>query len=144
MHPAARALAGLLLACQALACQKRESAPSPPGPEARAPIDGRIDPAPYRAQIEATEALLYTRAQGDEQWKNLSKALLELHNAIVFHDNSALARETSQRLFFFSAQVEAAPSGKHADDQLQVMRGVWEKIRAEQIAAADWFHAPVP
>src|SRR5574338_702341 len=114
-------------------------------PAARAPIDGRIDPAPYRGEIEATEALLYGPApQGGDGWKELSKALLELHNAIVFRDTSALARETSQRLFFFSAQVDAAPRGKYGDEQLKVMRGVWEKIRAEQFASADWFHAPVP
>ena len=85
---------------------------------APAPIDGRIDPAPYRAQIEATEAMLYGGAQGDERWKNLSKALLELHNAIVFRDSSPLARETSRRLFFFSAQVDAATPGPHVDEQL--------------------------
>ena len=139
MHRSARAFA---LICLVLACgrsestQKTEPAPAPPT------IDGRIDPAPYRAQIEATEALLYAPPKGDARWKDLSKALLDLHNAIVFHDSSALARETSQRLFFFSAQVEAAPNGKHGDEQLRMMRGVWEKIRADQFASADWFHTP--
>lgn len=141
MTAAARAIA-LAALCLAAACSRSEStqeaqpARAAPPP----PIDGRIDPAPYRAQIEATEAVLYAVPQGDPPWKSLSKALLDLHNAIVFHDSSSLARETSQRLFFFSAQVDAAPAGKHADEQLQVMRGVWEKIRADQFARADWFH----
>ena len=141
MHPAARALA---LTCLVLACGRSESTHKPEAAPVPAPIDGRIDPAPYRAQIEAAEALLYAPPQGDDTWKNLSKALLELHNAIVFHDSSALARETSRRLFFFSAQVDAAPSSKHADEQLRVMRGVWEKIRADQFARADWFHTALP
>jgi hypothetical protein len=141
MRAAARTIA-LAALCLTTACSRSEStqeAQSAPGPPP-APIDGRIDPAPYRAQIEATEAVLYAAPRGDEQWKNLSKALLDLHNAIVFHDSSALARETSRRLFFFSAQVDAAPTGRHAEEQLQVMRGVWEKIRADQFARADWFH----
>jgi hypothetical protein len=140
MRPAARAIA-LAALCLAAACSRSESTQEAPAPAAAPPpIDGRIDPAPYRAQIEATEAVLYAPPEGNAQWKNLSKALLELHNAIVFRDSSTLARETSQRLFFFSAQVDAAPAGKHADEQLQVMRGVWEKIRADQFARADWFH----
>src|SRR5262245_59586349 len=99
MHSAARALA---LTCLVLACGRSESTQqSEPAPVPA--VDGRIDPAPYRAQIEATEAILYAAPQGDEQWRDLSKALLDLHNAIVFRDTSALARETSRRLFFFSA-----------------------------------------
>jgi hypothetical protein len=141
MRAAARAIA-LAALCLAAACSRSQSNqevhPATAAPPA--PIDGRIDPAPYRVQIEATEAVLYAPPHGDEQWKSLSKALLDLHNAIVFRDSSALARETSQRLFFFSAQVDAAPAGKHVDEQLQVMRGVWEKIRADQFARADWFH----
>ena len=141
MHPAARALA---LTCLVLACGKSESTQKQEPVSAPAPIDGRIDPAPYRAQIEATEALLYAPPQGDARWRDLSKALLDLHNAIVFRDSSALARETSRQLFFFSAQVEAAPNGKHGDEQLRAMRGIWEKIRADQFASADWFHTPIP
>ena len=141
MVPAARALALSLLI---LACGRSESTPpvEQPAP-VPATVDGRIDPAPYRAQIEATEALLYAPPEANERWKDLSKALLDLHNAIVFHDSSELARETSRRLFFFSAQVEAAPAGKHGDEQLKVMRGVWEKIRADQFASADWFHTHI-
>jgi hypothetical protein len=139
MNAAARAIA-LGALCALAACSRSEStqespAALPPPP----PIDGRIDPAPYRAQIEAIEAALYA-ASGDDQRKSLSKALLDLHNEIVFRDNSPLARETSRRLFFFSAQVEAAPTGRRADEQLQMMRTAWEKIRAEQFARATWFH----
>jgi len=141
MNAAARAIA-LAALCALAACSRSEStqeppaAPLPPPP----PIDGRIDPAPYRAQIEATEALLYAARPGDEQRRSLSKALLDLHNEIVFRDSSALARETSRRLFFFSAQVEATPTGRRAEEQLQMMRSAWEKIRAEQFARASWFH----
>jgi len=110
-----------------------------------APIGGRIDPSPYRTEIEATEALLYTQAPlTDDGWKDLSRNLLELHNAIVFRDNSELARETSRRLFFLSAQVDAEPLARHSAEELVVMRGAWEKIRTEQFASADWFHAGSP
>jgi hypothetical protein len=108
--------------------------------EAAAPVDGHIDPAPYRSEIEATEAVLYSSDElGPDQRKTLSRALLELHNAIVFRDTSAPARETSRRLFFFSAQVDADSPPKRDTDELAVMRGVWEKIRAEQFTEVDWF-----
>jgi hypothetical protein len=139
---AAIALVMSLAVCPALGCKPKEAAPSEPPPVA-APVavDGHIDPAPYRAQIEATEALLYQEdaALGAAEWKDLSRALLELHNAIVFHDTSPAARETSRRLFFFSAQVDAESRPKHSADELAVMRGVWEKIREEQFTVVDWF-----
>ncbi len=141
---AAIALAGSLALGFTSGCERTASAPSEPAPvdAASTPVDGHIDPAPYRAQIEATETLLYSSdALGDDGWKDLSRALLELHNAIVFRDTSVPARETSRRLLFFSAQVDAEPAPKHSADELAVMRGVWERIRADQFTEADWFRA---
>jgi hypothetical protein len=141
---AAIALASTLALGGAPSCTRTQSSPSEPPPVSApaAPANGHIDPAPYRAEIEATEALLYSGGElGDAGWKDLSRALLELHNAIVFHDTSAAARETSRRLFFFSAQVDAASAPKHSADELAVMRGVWEKIRADQFTEVDWFRA---
>lgn len=142
---AAIALAGSLALGGTLGCKRTESAPSEPASvSSAAPSrDGHIDPAPYRAEIEATEALLYSSDAllGDAGWRDLSRALLELHNAIVFRDTSAAARETSRRLFFFSAQVDAESAPKHSENELAVMRGVWEKIRADQFTEVDWFRA---
>lgn len=137
-----RALALLVVpACLLFGCGRNEPArDSEPPPVSAAPVDGHVDPTPYREQIEATESLLYSAEPlGDDGWKELSRALLELHNSIVFRDTSAAARETSRRLFFFSAQVDAEPAPKHNADELAVMRGVWERIRAEQFTPADWF-----
>ena len=124
-------------------CGREEDTPPPvesPAPVA-APIDGHIDPTPYRAEIQATEAVLYSdQAPGEDGWKSLSRALLELHNAIVFRDTSMPARETGRRLLVFSAQVDAGGAPKRVEEERAVMRGVWEKIRAEQFAQADWFH----
>ena len=145
MAPSRRAIACVALGL-ALACERGGGSSSKPaGVAAPAPIGGRIDPSPYRTEIEATEALLYTQAPlTDDGWKDLSRNLLELHNAIVFRDNSELARETSRRLFFLSAQVDAEPLARHSAEELVVMRGAWEKIRTEQFASADWFHAGSP
>ena len=139
---AAVSLAALSLAAGlALACGRGDSARND-SPPALPTINGRVDPAPYRNEIEATEALLYaTQPLGDDGWKNLSKNLLELHNAIVFHDSSEQARATSRKLFFLSAEVDAEPQARHRPDELLALRGVWEKIRSEQFAAADWFRA---
>ena len=133
------------------ACARTESAPSQqaePAEVSAAPasqsLDTPIDPAPYRAEIEATESVLYTHdSLDDANRKELSRALLELHNAIVFRDTSAAARETSRRLFFFSAQVDAEPAPKHSGDELVVIRGVWEKLRAEHFTTVDWFRTAV-
>jgi hypothetical protein len=131
--------------CLGLACGRGNEAAKTAPVDAPAPVNGRIDPAPYRAEIEATEALLYASAPPTaDDWKSLSRTLLELHNAIVFHDTSELARETSRKLFFLSARVDAEPAEHRSSDELVVMRGVWEKIRADQFASADWFHAASP
>jgi len=147
---ARRAGAAAIALCLSLACGRSGSKPTPPaagesGTPVAAAVNGHIDPNPYRAQIEATEELLYSDAPlTDERWRSLSRNLLELHNAIVFRDNSELARETSRRLFFLSAQVDAEPLARHSAEELVVMRGAWEKIRTEQFASADWFHAGSP
>jgi hypothetical protein len=143
MTPSVRAVACIALGL-ALACGRGSSAPKPPQP-APPTIGGRIDPAPYRSEIEATEALLYTKEPlTDDGWKDLSRSLLELHNAIVFRDNSALARETSGRIVFLSATVDAEPATHHNAEELVVMRTVWEKIRADQFASASWFRSATP
>jgi hypothetical protein len=150
MTASVRAAATIALSVAAvLGCGRTESAappaPAPVGANVAARSDGHIDPAPYRAEIEATEALLYSsESLGDQGWKDLSRTLLELHNAIVFNDTSAAARETSRRLFFLSAEVDAETPAARGDAELAVMRGVWEKIREDQFVSADWFHAPSP
>jgi hypothetical protein len=139
--------AGVALLCLTLALgcgrEEVEAAPAAP-PAAQAPVDaeGHLDPAPYRAKIEALEALLYaSEPLDDEGWKSLSKALLELHNEIVFRDSSASARDTSGRLFFLSARADAATTGRHGERELEDLRALWERLRAEKFAPADWIHA---
>jgi hypothetical protein len=143
MAPSVRAIACIALGLM-LACGESSSEPKPPRP-APPTIGGRIDPAPYRGEIEATEALLYTKAPlTDDGWKDLSRSLLELHNAIVFRDNTELARKTSRELFFLSARVDAEPAAHHNADELVVVRTLWEKIRADQFASASWFRTAAP
>lgn len=143
-----RAGVPLLCLALALACgrDEREAAPVA-APTALAPVDGEghLDPAPYRAKIEALEALLYaSEPLDDEGWRSLSKALLELHNEIVFRDSSAGARDTSGRLFFLSARADAATTGRHGDRELEDLRELWERLSAEKFAPADWIHAGAP
>jgi hypothetical protein len=143
MARSVRAIAWLALGL-ALACGRSSSAPKPAQPVPPT-IGGRIDPAPYKSEIQATEALLYTSAPlSDDGWKDLSRSLLELHNAIVFNDNSELARKTSRELFFLSARVDAEPAKNHNADELVVMRTLWEKIRSDQFASAAWFRTATP
>jgi hypothetical protein len=138
--------AGVALLCLtfALACGRGAREPEPPAaPEAIAPVDaeGHMDPAPYRARIEAMEALLYTETLDDDGWRALSKAFLDLHNEIVFRDSSPSARDTSGRLFLLSARADAASTLHHGERELEKLRDLWEELSAERFVPADWIRA---
>jgi len=139
--------AGILLACfgLVLACgRERQAASTAAAPIARAAEDaeGRLDPTPYRVQIETAQALLYDDEElSEDGWKALSKALLDLHNQIVFEEISPSARETSRRLFFFSASADAAASARHGQAARESLRDLWRQLCAEKFAPADWIHA---
>lgn len=142
-------LAGLL-ACLALvlACEREEPRPAPAStrvsPVAQDSL-GRLDPAPYRARIEATELLLYSGdTLSDEDWKALSTALLELHNEIVFGDGSVSARETSARLFFLSARADAIASSSRDEVELRQLRELWERLSDDKFTPASWIRAQSP
>lgn len=128
-----------------LACGRDEGRPAPdPRQVSSAPVDslGRLDPTPYRAKIEAAEALLYdSEALSDDGWKQLSQALLELHNEIVFHDESASARETSAQLFFLSARADATTTRKRDGGELAELRELWRRLSDEKFAPAVWIRA---
>ncbi len=139
--------AGFRLCCAALALacgpEDRSRAPEPV-PVDQAPVDaeGRLDPAPYRPQIEAAEAILYGSDSLDvDGWRALSKALLELHNQIVFRDSSPSARETSGRMFFFSARADAATVLHKSDAELAELRDLWEQLCTEKFAEVGWIRA---
>ncbi len=132
----------------ALGCGGEEhSAVSAAPAVAPAPQDslGRLDPTPYRARIEATEYLLYSGdSLSEEDWRSLSTAFLELHNAIVFGDSSASARETSAQLFFLSARADATKSSSRDDVELTQIRDLWEKLSDAKFIPASWIRAQTP
>jgi len=139
-----RACVALLCLGFALACGREEGAPAHAAPRSLAPVDGegRLDPAPYRGRIEAVESLLYSsETLDDDGWQALSKALLDLHNDIVFRDSSAGARDTSGRLFFLSARAEAAATVQHGERELEDLQGLWQRLSEEKFAPADWIRA---
>ena len=128
-----------------LACGREASEPAPATSQVEsAPVDplGRLDPGPYRAKIEAAETLLYSdEGLSDEGWKALSKALLELHNEIVFRDESGSGRETSARLFFLSARADATTGNSHGDTELAQIRELWRRLSEEKFTPAAWLRA---
>lgn len=141
-RPAMRAGVWLVCLVVVLACGREERSAAPlAAPVAPAPADelGRLDPAPYRAEIEATQALLYgARDFSEDDWKALSKALLHLHNQIVFNDTSVAARELSGRLFFFSARSDVATSARHSEAERMALRDQWQTLCAERFVPAAW------
>ena len=138
------------LACLALivACGRDEqsaASAAPPVATARADSDGRLDPAPYRARIEAAETLLYSAdTLSEEDWKALSAAFLELHNEIVFADGSATARETSAKVFFLSARADAMKSSSHVAGEIEQLRLVWQRLSDEKFTHATWIQGQTP
>jgi hypothetical protein len=131
-----------LLTCAvlALACGAEERAQPARTPPVAAPSpDGRVDPTPYRAKLEAAEALLWSAPElTPESRKALSEALLDLHNEIVFNDASLGARETSGRLFVLSARIDATPEPMRGEREMQRLRQLWSELCAEQFSPADW------
>jgi hypothetical protein len=123
------------------------AAAAPIATQAPAPPDslGRLDPTPYRARIEATEYLLYSGdSLSEDDWRSLSTAFLELHNAIVFGDSSASARETSAQLFFLSARADATKSSSRDDVELTQIRDLWEKLSDAKFVPTTWIRAQTP
>jgi hypothetical protein len=133
----------LIGAALALACSAEEPEPPPPVPQVAAPSpDGRIDPTPYREELEAVEDLLNGAPElTDETRKQLAEALLALHNEIVFNDSSLGARETSGRFFVLSARVDATPEALRGEREMQRLRQLWSELCAEQFSPADWLDA---
>jgi hypothetical protein len=140
-----RALPLIAVLALVFACGREQSESRPvPIPVEPAPVDpdGRLDPAPYRAEIEATEVLLYApEGLSKDGWKALSTALLELHNEIVFRDESISGREASARLFFLSARAEATVPKAPSDVDLAELRELWRQLSAEKFVTADWIRA---
>jgi len=130
----------LTCAVLALACGAEERAQPARTPPVAAPSpDGRVDPTPYRAKLEAAEALLWSAPElTPESRKALSEALLDLHNEIVFNDSSLGARETSGRLFVLSARIDATPEPMRGEREMQRLRQLWSELCAEQFSPADW------
>jgi len=138
-------LAGLALVFACGREEHRSASAAVPAAPAAADSLGRLDPAPYRARIEATETLLYSGdSLTDEDWKALSTAFLELHNEIVFGDGSSSARETSARLFFLSARADAIKSSSRDEVELVQLRELWERLSADKFTPASWIRAQPP
>jgi hypothetical protein len=129
-----------LLACAALAlaCGAEERPPAPTPPVASKSHDGLVDPTPYRAKLEAAQSLLAESELTEESRKQLSEALLDLHNEIVFSDSSLGARETSGRLFVLSARIDATPPALRGEREMIRLRELWNELCAEQFSPADW------
>jgi hypothetical protein len=134
-----------LFACAALAlaCGADERAQPARTPQVAAPSsNGLVDPGPYRAKLEAAQAILWGAPElTPETRKALSEALLDLHNELVFNDSSLGARETSGRFFVLSARVDATPEALRGEREMQRLRQLWSELCAEQFSPADWLDA---
>ncbi len=102
-------------------------------------VDGKLDPTPYRAEIEKLEGALYlTRREKADDYETVGALVLELVNAIGATDSSRIGRVASGKLLFFSAQAQTGNEDPLIDD-LTIIQQQWEELRGEYFAPASWY-----
>jgi len=127
-----RALA--LLALLLLACGDSDTGPAT-GERA-----ARLDPLPYRPEIEAVEAALYATPPapaGDAQ--QVSAALAALLASIEQREGIPGALHPARTLWAFSESVAVAPDPAAAPRDHALVQGEWEAARDRAFEPTEWF-----
>jgi len=127
-----RALA--LLALLLLACGDSETG------RATGERAARLDPLPYRGEIEAVEAALYAappEPAGDAQ--QVSAALAALLASIEQREGIPGALHPARTLWAFSESVAVAPDPAAAPRDHALVQGEWEAARDRAFEPTEWF-----
>jgi hypothetical protein len=118
---------------------------SAPAPQARretafaAPAGGSIDPAPYRAEIEAIEEVLYRGAPpGLGDVDRVSALAMQLGDRVHADLGPLAGRRALVRLVGFAAEAGAAGEAGYAAPELSLARAEWEALRRELFQPAPW------
>lgn len=100
-----------------------------------------IDPAPYRAEIETLERVLYkTSPPGYGDYDLVASMLVRLYERVSEGVASPMGRGLVDEILFLASHADIGESG-YAFPDLKPMRDRWEKIRSELFVDADWFAA---
>jgi hypothetical protein len=111
------------------------------GPDAPA----KLDPAPWRREIEAIEALLYEDAPaafGDPE--RAARQALELAERMQAELPRRQAQAAFLRLVSFAREVDARGDVGFAAPDRMAPRLAWEEVRRELFVRAAWFRRAAP
>ena len=100
---------------------------------------GRINPTPFRAEIEALERVLYKTSPPDYGDAEAAASLLRrLHERVSGEAANPVIRGRVDEILFLASLADGGDTG-YALPDLGPTRERWEQIRAAVFAPADWF-----
>jgi hypothetical protein len=135
-------LAGLLGALLVAAALHLGRGPEP-GPGLR--LATRLDPASYRSQIEAIEAILYQERPAEAgEPEQVARLAAELAERIRTRESRLAGHAGFTGLLAFSAQVDAQGEAGYAAPDLGRPRAAWVALRAELFEPAPWLRLATP
>jgi hypothetical protein len=121
------------VACLATGCGSRQDQ----GTNAKA---GRIDPEPYRGDLEAAEAVLYKDAPASySDGDQVSAALYRAASRAMAASGDPVQQEKARVLVAFAGEAGAVEDAGYALPDLGSLRARWCEVRAEVFRDADWF-----
>ncbi len=104
-----------------------------------------LDPAPYRAEIEAIEAVLYRDTQAEwADGERVAAAARELADHMTAELDRITAHAVLLRLSAFAMEAEANADAGYALPDLARSRRAWQRLRSELFAPAPWLRREGP
>jgi hypothetical protein len=102
---------------------------------------GRIDPEPYRNDLETAEAVLYKDAPvGYGDGDQVSAALYRAASRAMAASGDPVQQEKARVLVAFAGEAGAVEDAGYALPDLGGLRTRWCEVRAEVFRDAEWFH----
>ena len=104
----------------------------------------KLQPEPYRKEIESIENILYRKRAADfGDIDTIGRLAAHLGENIM--TNGSLAQKSlASKIIFWAAGVGAGMGVGYQNPDLVPVRAEWERIRAESFESAGWFQQPSP
>jgi hypothetical protein len=125
-----------------LACGGDEPAPQSADPATTGAnaATGRVDPQPFREQIQAVEAALYRReAASWGEYDRVGGQLMDLGAAVLRSSTEPRVRVCGQQLLAFGGELGGRGDVGYGRPHLPDLRRRWEGLRNEIFVPAAWF-----
>lgn len=113
--------------------------------QAHSTLSGKLDPAPFRREIEALEKILYEPApSGFGTADRLSSAAMDLAAGMRSAGPGPGVSRAMTRVTAYASRVGAEADAGYTTLDLPGARQRWEALRGEVFLAADWFRTSGP